>query len=116
MITTASQVQIAVPLASTAAAQAALDTVAPGDFDVNSPDRTLYALASAPTIPVYAVAQGRLQQACYIALAAVALDAGISHAVIATWTREGLQPEVYVRPQAGQTLWEVLGLVPLEVE
>lgn len=116
MITTASEVQIAVPLAACEAAQLVFEQVAPNTFDVVTTDRSVYALALTPTVPAFAIGQGRMEQGDYIALAAAAQEAGINHAVVATWTKEGEAPEVYVPPQLGQTLWEALGLVELEIE
>ena len=111
MSITASRIQIAVALADTTAAQAALDTACPGDFDVSSGGRALWAHAATPTVPAYAVAQGDLDQTKYATLATLATAAGIAHVAIGFW--EG---NTYTAaPQAG-TLWGALEIVPVEDE
>lgn len=107
----ASLVQIAVELADTADAQAALDTATPGVFDVSSPDRTVWAYASDPTVPAVAVAQGRVEQPEYALLATLALPAGINHLAVGVW----IDDDPTVQPaEPGGTLWEAMQIQPVE--
>lgn len=93
-------------------AQVALDTAAPGDFDVTSPDRTVWAYASDPTVPAWAVGQGRVDQVDYALLATLALTAGINHLAVGVWIAG--TPETYQAAEPAGTLWEALELVPVE--
>jgi hypothetical protein len=106
---TASQVQIAVLLADCAAAQLVLDATCPGDFDVSSLDRTVWARAAAPTVPAVAVAQGKVDQAKYAALGAAASAVGISHLAIGFW--EG---STYTPAAESGTLWAAMEIVAVE--
>lgn len=106
---TASQVQIAVLLADCAAAQLVLNATCPGDFDVTSGDRTVWAYASDPAVPAVAVAQGKVDQSKYAALGAAAAAAGISHLAIGFW--EGA---VYTPAAEGGTLWAAMEITPVE--
>lgn len=109
-----SLVQIAVDLDDTVAAQNALDTACPGDFDVTTGDRTLMALSAAPAVGAFAVGQGPLAQADYAMLATMALAAGINHAVVGVWVEDGQGGEVFQPAQSQDALWEAMGLVPVE--
>lgn len=107
----ASLVQIAVDLADCDDAQIALDTAAPGDFDITSPDRTVWAYASDPTVPAVAVAQGRVEQADYALLATLALPAGINHLAVGVW----IDADPIVQPaEPGGTLWEAMQIQAVE--
>jgi hypothetical protein len=108
----ASQVQIAVELADCEDAQAVFDAVCPGDFDVVSVDRTLWAEAADPTVPAFAVGQGKVGQGDYAAMAALALSAGINHLAIGQWEQAYPGgPQTLLSAGEGGTLWEALGLV-----
>ncbi len=109
---TASNVQIAVDLADTAEAQDAFDTACPGTFDVTSPDRTVWAYASDPTVPAVAVAQGRVDQDDYALLATLALAAGINHLAIGVWVAG--DPETYQPAEPSGTLWVAMQIEPVE--
>jgi hypothetical protein len=110
----ASQVQIAVDLADCADAQEVFDAVCPGNFDVLSPERTLWAEDNAPTVPAFAVGQGKVEQADYAAMAALALSAGIHHLAIGQWEQAYPGgPQTLLSAGEGGTLWEALGLVPV---
>lgn len=108
----ASNIQIAVALDDAESAQDALDLACPGDFDVTSGDRTLYADASDPTVPAWAVAQGRVDQVDYALLATLALAAGINHLAIGVWLAG--DPETYQAADIAGTLWAALDIGPVE--
>lgn len=107
----ASLVQIAVDLTDADDAQSALDTAAPGVFDVTSVDRTVWAYASDPTVPAVAVAQGRVEQAEYALLATLALPAGINHLAVGVWVDD--DPVVQPAEPVG-TLWVAMNIAPVE--
>lgn len=107
----ASLVQIAVDLDDAATAQTALDTAVPGVFDVSTPDRTVWAYASDPTVPAVAVAQGRVEQPEYALLATLALAAGINHLAVGVWI--DANPTVQPAEPVG-TLWEAMQIQPVE--
>lgn len=106
---TDSNVQIAVALADAAAAQLVLDATCPGDFDVTSPDRTVWAYASDPTVPAVAVGQGKINQAKYAALAVAAAAASINHLAIGFWV-----DTAYTAADPAETLWSAMGIVRVE--
>lgn len=108
----ASLVQIAVDLDDAEAAQDALDLACPGVFDVSTVDRTVWAYASAPTVPAVAVAQGRVEQAEYALLATLALAAGVNHLAVGVWLAGS--PETYQPAEPGGTLWEAMDIAPVE--
>jgi hypothetical protein len=92
-------------------AQVALDTALPGEFDVTSGGRVVWAYASDPTVPAVAIAQGDVAQDDYAMLATLALSAGINHLAIGVWI-DG----VYTPAELSGTLWAALDIVLLEVE
>lgn len=106
---TASQIQIAVALEDCDDAQAVFDTACPGDFDVTSVDRTVWAYASDPTVPAVAVAQGKIAQEDYALLATLALSAGVNHIAIGFW--EG---STYTAAPLSGTLWEAMQIQTVE--
>ena len=109
MTVTASKIQIAVALEDCDDAQVALDTALPGDFDVTSGARVVWAYASDPTVPAVAVAQGDVDQDGYALLATLALAAGVNHLAIGFW--EGA---VYTPAAPSGTLWEAMQIAPVE--
>lgn len=109
---TASLVQIAVDLDDAEAAQDVLDLACPGVFDVSTMDRTVWAYASAPTVPAVCVAQGRVEQDEYALLATLALAAGVNHLAVGAWIAGA--PETYQPAQSGGTLWEAMQIQPVE--
>lgn len=111
MTITASQIQIAVLLEDAGGAQDALDLYCPGDFDVTTIDRTIWAYASDPTIPAVAVAQGKIDQEQYANLAAASLLSKINHLAIGFW--EG---SVYTPAELAGTLWSAMAIQPVEEE
>lgn len=106
---TDSNVQIAVLLADCTAAQIVLTATCPGVFDVTSGDRTVWAYASDPTTPAVAVAQGKVNQAQYAALAVAAAAAGINHIAIGFWV-----DTTYTAADPAETLWAAMEIVPVE--
>lgn len=109
MTITASRIQIAVALEDCDDAQVALDTALPGDFDVTSGGRVVWAYASDPTVPAVAVAQGDVDQDGYALLATLALAAGINHLAIGFWAGG-----VYTPAAQSGTLWEAMQIVQVE--
>jgi hypothetical protein len=108
----ASDLQIAVLLEDAADAQDVFDVACPGVFDVVTPDRSLRAYAADPTVPAWAVGQGRVDQVDYALLATLALTAGINHLAVGVWIAG--TPETYQAAEPAGTLWEALDLVPVE--
>jgi hypothetical protein len=107
----ASQIQIAVELVDCEGAQDVLDLCAPGSFDVTSPDRTLWADDTDPFTASFAVAQGKVEQGDYAAIAAMAQAAGIYHLAIGQWHAEYEGgPQTLLSAGQEGTLWEALGL------
>lgn len=109
MTVTASKIQIAVALEDCDDAQIALDTALPGDFDVTSGARVVWAYASDPTVPAVAVAQGDVDQDGYALLATLALGAGINHLAIGFWVGA-----VYTPAELSGTLWEAMQIQAVE--
>ena len=108
MTVTSSRVQIAVDLADCDDAQIALDTALPGEFDVTSGGRVVWAYASDPTVPAVAIAQGDVDQDGYALLATLALGAGINHLAIGFWVGS-----VYTPAELSGTLWEAMQIQPV---
>jgi hypothetical protein len=109
MTVTSSRVQIAVDLDDCDDAQIALDLACPGEFDVTSGGRVVWAYASDPTVPAVAVAQGDISQDSYALLATLALGAGINHLAIGFWVGS-----VYTPAELSGTLWEAMQIQPVE--
>lgn len=108
---------LACTLADAAASQALLDAVCGvEELDVSGSWATRYARTGAPTVHTHNVAAAVLSPTQYAALAAGAAAAGLAHMVEAVWyTEDGGAP--YEEPlELEVTLWDELGIAPLEVE
>lgn len=109
------RVQIAVPLASTAAAQSALDIIMPDTWALSPEPGAIKALSVAPTVPAYAVGSGRINSAQYAQMAAISQSVSLSHLPVSEWQlEEGEELEVVL--QGVGNLWTEMSLVDVEDE